>query len=419
MICIAILAIKARTFNLNGENIHCEVTKESLSHRAQFNLTDLEINEKKIFSAVECILTYNSGITYDYIGKNLSEVFKFERRILDEIQAPRNELLELSLTGGELQILPEGFDLVFPNLNILNVSNCELLIIDKQNMKQFGKHLLSADFSYNLLMFFTQDLFDFNSLLQHGDFSGNPLLYIGNIEQFLQPKLMSNAIKARFKYKNVGCADEINFGSKREEIYVWKFDSVNCTSSQVVIDYGDLKYHLTKTPEQTRIVCDFNQNCPENSSHLTLSCDMTVLKRRTIVTSENQFITHSLKKCFENHDEIILNFTEKHIEYIPTNLVKVVQKKIRLLIVASSNLTSVNQFDMRQFGFDLIESDFSFNNLKVIGNNAFRYNKNLQKVTLVGNPIVYVDSIFAITVTYVIQIYISKPEKTPFLCGSK
>lgn len=413
--CIKVTIICA----LSKQKVNCVIKHESLSSRARFILAT-----NITFIIFECNLSEISGVTYDFIGWNLWNIFEFK---VNNTQILGPNFSEITLKNGELQFLPNGFDRVFPHLNILNVSNCGLAILSEQNMKQFGEHLVVANFSNNMLTFLAEGLFRFNKFVQHYDFSNNPFLYVENyyvLEVFPAVSFNNNNIKDDFPFKNVACVveklkpPEENNGSY---ITVSKLRSSNCTDPEYLINYDDLEYHLKKEFEKTEIVCQWDHTC-ENNSTLKVkgaSCNMTVINKRTLAVQQSDFLLNSEEKCGAALGESLIFFYDNKITYIPRNLVNVIKTNLNRLMIIKCELKSINQYDMQQFGESLKEIDFSSNKLKVIAKNTLKYNVNLENVNLQDNPLVYVDSSFSLTVNRLVKklVFKKKFKDRVTLCG--
>lgn len=80
--------------------------------------------------------------------------------------------------------------------------------------------------------------------------------------------------------------------------------------------------------------------------------------------------------------------------HIPAKIVDAVSFKINAISIVNKGLCSLNEYDMMQFGGDILVAVFSFNKIRIISKNIFRHNKNLNLIILNGNPIKYIEPEF-------------------------
>lgn len=421
------------------EKVVCAVYKENRTrYEWEFDgtfKTDEDGFETKIMTpmkqivnaqVIKCNLYENSGLTYNQIGKNLTELYdlygnrsdygklinmnllysSIVNYIYDDSHPP---FFEVSFENAEWQLLPNEFDIVFRQLNSLNVTNCGLAILDKQNLKQFGKYLKAANFSGNLLTFIMGDLFEFNVNLKYCDFSDNPISHIAD-HYFDQQVLVAKNLS--YDFNNVDCMSQqlTNFNNYA---FAQHFKPINCTNTASVINYVDLEYHLTKEPEEKGLSCSANIRCihsatynkgkPTINYHITeyYTCDMKVLNPRTIVAKKVNLTQSGDMACDGKPFRNSLTFFQiNQLEFIPQGMLSALEREFSTFNILQCKLASVNEFNMRQFGESLMFVDFSANNLEVIGKNVFKHNGNLETVNLAGNPIVFVDPMFLMENTY-------------------
>lgn len=407
--CVALMlsAVHCETEDfIIREDVNCKVFSES---RTILELISVNQNnqEKMMISeitVVKCKLNKHSGFTYNVIGRNISDFYAFhydEGKISpqsdifrsfinkDNNSESRVRLFEASFESGDWQLLPNGFYMIVPIINSLNVTSCGLTILDKLNLEQFGDHLISANFADNLLIFLARDLFEFNHNLKYCDFSDNPLQHIDDY-------YFDSAIPMNFYFNNISCikgaSDSLN------ENYV-----VDCNNPTSFISYKYLKKNLKRNLEEAEIFCAIRAFCVNEQTYplsnktadsVTYTCNMTVVNPRTFVSNKMQF-TYSNDRhgqCERSTTETSLEFHSiSYMEYIPRQLADIIKLKIRSLNIIRCGLGSINEYDMRQFGENLRDADFSFNKINAIGKNVFRHNNNLVSVNLIGNPILYID----------------------------
>lgn len=377
---------------------------------------------------VNCYLYKSSTFTYNMIGRNISDSYIFED-LNDTLISPEYfydshdrdnntsvEYIEISLETGYLQLLPNGFDLVFPKISSLNITNCELAIIDKENMRQFGDHLKAANFSRNQLTFLTEDIFEYNQYLEYCDFSGNPLAHIPDAFLHYIVYIIESNLRSRlFDFNSVECTGEESVSVISNDpspfvegvtVLTLKYNPINCTNPDRIVNYTDLEYHLRiRPPEKRRLFCkSFNNN--HSSKIATTYCNLTVSNPRTIVEASEYFKYYNINSTNTSlfYHQANMSATRFHlyiigsqIEYIPRKLSETVEKyngniKLEYLIITRSKLRSINVYDMKQFGDSLTFADFSSNLLKSIAKNVFKHNRRLKEVKLTGNPIIYISA---------------------------
>lgn len=97
----------------------------------------------------------------------------------------------LTFIGVNIKFIPFGIKSKFPNLRALRIYDCGLLIVSKDNLKQFGSSLESLDLYNNNLQSIEGDLLEYNPNLRAIRLNNNPLQYIGP-EFFTHLKTMKN-----------------------------------------------------------------------------------------------------------------------------------------------------------------------------------------------------------------------------------
>lgn len=378
---------------------------------------------------IECYLGEMSEFSFHHIGRNLSEFYKFHENKGESSSGNQTNLLpvEMSFVNAEWQMMPSGFDLIFHRVMSLNITNCGLAILDKQNMKQFGENLKAANFSGNLLMFITEDIFIFNKYLRYCDFSDNPIVYIADFF-FDAQVLVENSLT--FYFKNVKCVDKTEI----DKLYASEnyLKPINCTNSEKIVSYNDLEFVLEKQPYgENELSCSvvsscslttiYNKGKPSSEKwRMTKQylCNITVTNPRTVVSKMKLSDNQSPDYCddLETIHRVDIFFTRiNKLEYIAYKLANVFPRKPSSINIVRCKLGTISEFDMQQFGSDLEEVDFTSNNLKMIGKNVFRHNTNLIKVVLEGNPILYIDSKFIFRNVYKEgDFYLGK---SPYRCG--
>lgn len=334
---------------------------------------------------VECNFYYNVGFPYNLIGQQLLDVYDFsdylnQERIIYVYHPSVKKVFEICFIYGDWQLMPSGLDLIFPNLNSLNITHGGLLILDKVDMRQFGENLYAANFSNNLLTFLSDELFKYNENLEHCDFSSNPLLHIPD-DFLISPALLL------------------------EDVYCLKYSKLNsssCKNPESVILYADLEYHLKKQHENIELKCFVGYNCDteiwddirKTEETIIYSCNMTVENSRTKVSGEmlNLTIYKPYIKCNATKIETSFMLHNNFIRYIPEKISDVIKHEITSIEIVHSGLISISEFNMKQFGNKLSLALFTKNKIEAIGRNTFKHNNNLMQVDLKENPILFVDS---------------------------
>lgn len=435
LVCVVLIiwAFQCKMY-VAKENVFCEIIRETrfswTYKRIADNSTWLVNNDAQI---VKCNFDKKSGFTYNLIGKKLSDIYNFleigtdfvinkksvmfQSAINRTTEGPIYRLSEIIFENGELQLLPSGFDMIFRRVNSLNITNCELAILDKTNLEQFGKHLKVANFSNNLLTFLTADLFQYNYKICSCDFSENPLLHIPS-NPYFSPVFskIHKKLGISFTFHNITCTDF----SKSRTVSLYISGPVNCVNPASYINYNDLVYNMKRSAEETEMTCitdsscmksktdevDDKKNLNENIEHFklkTYDCRINVLdtrvtvKKRATITTEatEQEIKKCVSKTQNKNVKNYLTFTRSDkVEYIPAKIVDAVNFKINAISIVNKGLCSLNEYDMMQFGGDILVAVFSFNKIRIISKNIFRHNKNLNEIILNGNPIKYIEPEF-------------------------
>lgn len=436
------------------EKIYCEEMGENrIAHKTVREWKNFD-EESNIFGwkqelsievqIIKCNFFASSGLTYNYIGRNISDFYKFYKKSSElEVTTEAKELevfsfishnnlddetslrlFEISFEDGDLQLLPNGINFTFLEVNSLNITNCGLSLLDKENLKQFGQHLKAANFSHNLLTFVTADLFNYNENLKFCDFNFNPILYIAEI--YFDIKFMrENEIS--FNVRELRCSDNLTDYTLSTSSYNSKFSfySINCSNSENVFNYTDLEKNLRRKAEAAEIFCRIHSYCMNfiemdvngewlrDNPNPVAKCNMTVLNPQTYVLKTKDFVFKQHNgKCNET-SYVNLEFIDGIIKYIPMKLVGVFEVKIETMKIINSGLLSINEHDMKQFGDDLKFLDFSFNKLREISRNVFKHNKHLRGVKLEGNVISYVDPKYLLVDTF----KANRRNKVPYRCG--
>lgn len=366
------------------ENVKCDPFEEN---RRVYELEegDRTIEKEHVMTVVKCNLNENSGFPYSYFGFNISDVYNFigYSEIFNS-EKNSNKLFEISLENGDLQLLPNGFEMIFPHINSLNITKSGLALLRKQNLKQFGKHLKVANFSGNFLTSLTVDLFQYNENILQCDFSDNYLAHIDSF--FLEQK------KIHFNFNKTAC-----FAESKGII-----NPNDCIFKGAVLIYKDFEFHMRREFEEIEMFCSVSNSCSNycknEDCHVSYNCSMTknvnprtfVSKNKTQISNVNNH--HNDGECKLNSSKVTLEFINNHIEFIPEKIVETIAiENIETFKIIRSDLVSINELDMKQFGRSLIYADFSYNVLLSLGKNVFKHNPNLKTVYFKGNTLYYID----------------------------
>lgn len=348
------------------EDVPCKTWRENRTTRIKefFPKDHQKLLTQREVRTVECDFDKNSGYTYNLIGRKFSSLYNlYEKRNASKIKIYQDSLrdyfngcvdenchVEVAFFNCDWQLLPSEFDTISSRISSINVTNCELAIVDKVNLMQLGDNLRAANFSNNNLMFITKDLFTYNKNLKYCDFSDNPLKHIDAF-YFDQETLLVAMIE--FNFEHVNCIDNIT--SEAEEIRSSSYNSINCTNPSFVINYTSLEYHLTRQPEETILSCSIENSCINfsqkksrfsprifyNKMYTLYDCKMEVSYARTLVSKSVQYkvlkYQFGSEKCNEVATKISLTFIEVTLEFIPNNLIDVTQIQVDNLRVVRVN----------------------------------------------------------------------------------
>lgn len=389
-LCIILLVTKVVIVSSGTptkENVKCDSFEEK---RRVYDVYELEdgdhtIEKEYLIKVVKCNLNENSGFPYNYFGFNISDAYNFtvySKSLNSENSS--NNFIELSLENGELQMLPDGFDMFFPHISSLNITNSGLAILYKQNLKQFGKYLKMANFSRNFLTTLTGDIFQYNENIMQCDFSNNFLAHIDS-NFLVQPKI-------HFNFNKTDCYD----ASKGT------MNPNDCNMEGSIVNYTNFEFFMRREFVKVDMICSVDNSCSNDCKYencsLIYNCNTTkITNPRTFFSKLNTQILNLNKvgrfidgKCNLNSSKVTLEFINNFIEFIPEKVAQVI-KNIETFKIIRSNLAFLNEVDMKQFGSKLVYADFSYNILLTLSNNTFKHNTNLLTVTLKGNSIYYVD----------------------------
>lgn len=119
------------------------------------------------YGKISITSTFSDSTVSSVVHTNGSKVANFE------------EITALNIYGPTLtNFIPSGIKSQFPNLKALQISDCGLFSVNKENLKEFGKALGHLDLSYNLLTSIDGDLFQYNPNMKVISLNDNPIFHI-------------------------------------------------------------------------------------------------------------------------------------------------------------------------------------------------------------------------------------------------
>lgn len=386
--CIIILLIFKKVVNISSgtptkESVKCKSFEEN-RRVYEFGDGDRKIEKEHKINVVKCNLDKNSGFPYNYFGFNISDAYNFTGYSKSLDSEKISNLFEISLENGDIQLLPDGFDTVFPRINSLNITNSGLAHLNKQNLRQFGEHLKMANFSRNFLTTLTDDLFQYNKNIMQCDFSDNFLAHI-DIFFLKQPKIP-------FNFDETSCYNSLT----------GIINSDDCNMESLIVNYKDLEFHMRRKFVVVDVICSVDDSCSNeyNSENCSViyNCNTTKITSprtffsnfKTQILNRNQIDRYIDEKSNLYSSKITLEFINNFIEFIPENVTQVI-RNIEKFNIIRSNLAFLNEFDMKQFGSKIVYADFSYNVLLTLSKNAFKHNTNLLVIILKGNSIYHID----------------------------
>lgn len=388
---MASISVKSRA----KEIVRCEASFEDRTPFGNKSSSSAK-PEQNMIRILKCEMReIMTGVSYNTFSVNISDLYEFYELRSDStiyngsdfysfFVESNSSLFEVAFEYAEWQFLPNQIESIFPKINSLNVTFCELSILDKQNMMQFGDKLIFMNFAYNLLTFLTGDLFEYNKNLKYCDFSENPL-------KFIDQSFRNNT--SMFNFFRVDCS----------------YFQPRCEKSEYIINYERLKSNLQREFDEIDMNCSITTYSIDDSSHdldelelflkelyisspvvVIYECEMEVLNPRVRTTETNLYVKVS-EKINDTSMGITLKFYGKRIVYIPERLVDAVNQRVDTLKIIKCGLTSITEHDMKQFGENIILAYFTYNKLKVLGKNVFNNNINLRFVLLDKNSFLFID----------------------------
>lgn len=376
------------------------------------------------FLNIQCELIETSAFTYNDIEKNISDLYDFYQQNLNtsnESETSVNlkskihvnsscDAVLLSFRNCDFQMLPNGFDQTFTSrITQLEIINCKLTVLDKQNLKQFGYILKSINFSNNFLTFIDKDLFKFSRNILRLDFSGNPLLHIADFVQNIKIYL-TDEDGCENLFANIECVKKADtdfmFKSSLSVSLCKDFYATYCSNPSKIIDFNDLQSNLQIPKKEIKVECYAETKGLNTDIKTVARCALTSVTPRTVIHRENvrfydyldddniKISTFMPQFSIANNTLIIEsaphNYSNEYIKYIPEGLINIIDEKITVLNIVSNQLLAIKGDDLKYLT-DLEFCDFFENKIQVVHKNAFKTNSHLTKVNLASNPLKYID----------------------------
>lgn len=352
----------------------------------------------KSFILVECDENKSFSMTIDDFGKNVNELYEFHviyknsskksiQEIFNKKYRKDSQLNGMFITNSELKFFPYGLTEIIHEMGFLKISQCGLLILDKQNLKEFGNFVYSFDFSHNFLTTLDAELFIYNTKLVLVDFSGNFLKHVQIFSKFsiIYADFRSNdCFQARGEFT-------IDQNSSETDKIIKRNPKSNWTCHGDVLKYNN--YTLIKTA------------LSRPNSKIQLTCRIFAETKKNVFKCYNVFVknpkTSVVSARFSNetrieandHKENGLKIRDELIEFIPKNITSIF-KNLKYLSIINSKLSYVSKHDLKQFGNELKNFNFIKNNLFYIEKDLFIFNNNLEVIDLSENHLQFIDASF-------------------------
>lgn len=389
------------------EIIHCreekiiptEVRNEIRIDPLQLSETVIEwmiSNEKMEGISLNCH-SKNVIYSYDEIGKNFTELFQIviEYGNKSIYLEPKNEFKQLSIKNAELKFFPDEITQLLPNITMIELKFCGLLIIKKENLQQFAEKLIYVDLEGNSLTFLESNLFFFNSNLEYANFNDNLLQSIDfSIQAFQEMK----SLRYFIFYKNI-C---ISFYWVIVSHHLDDKDLARCNASLIEIDYMKLKNELAKSSseEKTSISCkrEFSSDRLYGIFDLLQSTMLTICQGLTFVSPMKRIASITFEKKSTNFSKYTeemetLDLSKNTIYYFPRIKADVVFY-YTVLIASDCKLKMITAHDMEPFCEKLQHCIMSHNNIQYLEKDLFKYNKRLLSANFQDNPLILIGSEF-------------------------
>lgn len=137
-----------------------------------------------------------------------------------------------------------------------------------------------------------------------------------------------------------------------------------------------------RTANSSTLTCKYLDN-----SYFGYSCQVQNLNLITSRDDREVIEVYGNHKC-EKFDDDVKHFSSlyKKVEFFPRRLTKIF-RNIEIISIFHGNLRELTQNDLREFGDKLKDLRLGYNDIEVIKENLFEFNKNLEKILIHNNKI--------------------------------
>lgn len=281
----------------------------------------------------------------------------------------------------DMKFLPSKMKQNLPQLKALMVYDSGLTQLDHWDMKQFGSDILIVQFTKNKLTALGGDLFEFNPNLIYVNFKGNPL-------KFIHPKLFENFKRMKklevIDFQECSCFNDGRRFEKREKcdihIFDWNADSchhkwteikLNCRLKNMpffISNQNTLHLHVCVVENPSWFVDDFTTKVSEIAFNIKI---VGTMRPNTLAIYE----------------------AYNHLKFLPSGI-KEMFPNLKVLDIKKCGLMHLDVNDMLQFGSDIVAIHLERTRLTVLENNLFQFNTNLMSISIIENPLKYIDPQF-------------------------
>ncbi|KAG5668966.1 hypothetical protein PVAND_016871 [Polypedilum vanderplanki] len=136
------------------------------------------------------------------------------------------------------------------------------------------------------------------------------------------------------------------------------------------------------------INCDFHISTKYFAPTEVYECRVT---NYLVINSPNQKVEAIVGNHFinmTNNDVTGIRIKEKSLKFMPKNLDQFFPN-LKVIFISRSGLCEIHESDLRAFK-SLVNLDLSYNDIKVIERNLFKYNEKLEVLVLKNNPLQHV-----------------------------
>lgn len=306
---------------------------------------------------VEGIVVTSPNSTVTSINEKDSEFYKGQ------------EIEHLLIRDQTVNFMFVGIEIFFPNLNWLEVSRSNLKSIKQWDLKPFKK-IQGLDLSGNLLQSLDGDVFEFNPELMIIDLSANELHYIG--KNILVPLTQLEQVD----FSNNDCIDRLSFR-----------DGIESLATEIANECS--LENISKYQSSSRDLRSLNLQCrfPKYSEISTENLNGRLCQAEGLVNpSPNQTVVTLNGETNSVYDKVsILYIRDRIVKYMPIGMEKFFPH-IKTILVFAVKLKAIVQSDLKPFAE--LETIYIWkNDVEILEDNVFEFNKDLQKVDMSFNKI--------------------------------